>query len=397
MRRKNHKYRLKIAIVVAIVIAAGAAGWFVFGKNTASVPTKVKSVLSNSQPAAADNGTIRFVATGDMLPHETVNQAAKTANGYDYTPLFMHVQSYLKDADITYCNQESPSAKGLSVTGYPTFNAPVAFSKDLSATGCNLINLANNHAFDRGQAGIDGTLDVWGQLPTLAKAGINRTAAEQNHIAYFEKKGLRFAFLSYTECSNNTTAPASSLNILGKPLVDSQIAEAKTKADMIIVGTHWCKENVSLQSSSQDTWAQYFADKGVNIVIGTGPHFLQPVKKLERAGGGSTIVWFSLGNFLSTQEQVNGLIGGIATMDISVAKKDVTSISFLPTYMHYEWTATEKAQGDLLKRKNLMIYPLSQAAKPLAQSQNGTTAEAQTKRVTELMNTYTSVKINTTN
>jgi hypothetical protein len=65
----------------------------------------------------------------------------------------------------------------------------------------------------------------------------------------------------------------------------------------------------------------------------------------------------------------------------------------MPTYMHYEWTATQKAQGDLLARHNLMIYPLDQAADALAQSQNHTTVSAQTTHVTELLNTYMPVEM----
>jgi poly-gamma-glutamate capsule biosynthesis protein CapA/YwtB (metallophosphatase superfamily) len=389
------KLSRKVVIAAFLLFVVGGGG-FVYAVIRSDMQTTNSFTKENTVQAPATTATpneITLAATGDMLPHATVNQAAKTESGYDYTQFFTQVSAPMKQADISFCNQESPSAASLSVTGYPSFNAPPQFSKDLANVGCNLISLANNHSYDKGQAGINGTLDTWDGIQVLAKTGINRSGAEQSKISYFEKKGVKFAFLAYTDCSNNASAPSTSVNPLQKSLVDVQVAEAKQQSDMIIVSTHWCKENISQQTAAQDTWAQYFADKGVQIVIGTGPHFLQPVKKLPRAGGGDTVVWFSLGNFLSTQEEINGLIGGIATMKIDVKQKNVTELSFLPTYMHYEWTASEKAAGDLLKRKNLMLYPLNQAAAPLAKSQNGTTVEAQTKRVTDLINTYTQVKI----
>lgn len=394
MKRTLFSRKVYISVVIVVVLALAIGGYVLTRPdNTKKTKTNTKEPVATAQPQPTNANTIRLVATGDMLPHATVNQAAKTANGYDYTQFFSQVEKPFKEADIAFCNQESPSAANLSVTGYPSFNAPPQFSRDLQKVGCNLIGLSNNHSYDKGQAGINGTLDTWDGISVLAKTGINRTAAEQQKIAYFEKKGLKFAFLAYTECSNNASAPSFAVNPLSRSLTDAQIAEAKQNADMIIVSAHFCKENISQQNSLQDTWAQYFADKGVHIVIGTGPHYLQPVKKLQRAGGGNTIAWFSLGNFLSTQEQINGLIGGFAIMDIDVAKKDVTNISFAPTYMHYEWTASEKAAGDLLKRKNLMLYPLHKAAAPLAKSQNNTTVDVQTKRVTDLMNQYTNVTI----
>jgi poly-gamma-glutamate capsule biosynthesis protein CapA/YwtB (metallophosphatase superfamily) len=385
----------RLVFGVAAAVCVSIAGYTVYAMQDKDIKTtSTKAPLQSTKTEAkANDTTIRLVATGDMLPHDTVNQAAKTSGGYDYTQFFAQVTAGFKSADITFCNQESPTAAGLSVSGYPTFNAPPQFSKDLTSVGCNLIGLANNHSYDKGQAGINGTIDTWSTVPALGVTGINKSAADQSKIVYFEKKGMKFAFLAYAECSNNASAPSFAVNPLSKSLTDSQIAEAKSNADMIIVSTHWCKENISQQTLLQDQWAQYFADKGVQIVIGTGPHFLQPVKKLPRAGGGNTVVWFSLGNFLSTQEQINGLIGGFAIMDIDIAKKDVTNIAFAPTYMHYEWTAAEKARGDLLKRKNLMLYPLNKASAPLAKSQNNTTVEAQTERVTELMNQYTQVKI----
>jgi poly-gamma-glutamate synthesis protein (capsule biosynthesis protein) len=162
---------------------------------------------------------------------------------------------------------------------------------------------------------------------------------------------------------------------------------------MIIAAMHSCDENRSTQDTWQEQTAQYFADQGVNIVIGTGPHWLQPAAQLDRAGGGKTVVWYSLGNFLSSQIGSNALVGGIAVMNIDTRTHQVTKLGFMPTYMHYEWTAAQKASNDLLARHNLMVYPLDQASAAMANSQVDTTVPAQTQRVTRLMNRYTTVNM----
>ena len=398
MRSTNH--RLKQLGIVGLSLVVFAVGWLVvsaridMNKETNSSAKHSTATSPSQSSSSAKSDKIRLIATGDMLPHDTVNQAAHTTSGYDYLPLFTKVAPFLKDADIAYCNQESPSASQFRVSGYPTFNAPISFAHDLSTLGCNMINLANNHANDRGQAGITATRHVWDGLPTLAVAGTARTPAEQKQISIFRKGDITFAFLSYAKCSNSHLANSYGVNILSRSLVSTQIKAARTAgAQMIIVGTHWCHENTSQQDADQNTWAAYLASQGVDIVIGTGPHWLQPVKQLPKAGGGTTLVWFSLGNFLSSQLEINGLIGGIAVMEIDAASHSVSSVGFMPTYMHYEWTAAQQAHGDLLARHNLMIYPLDQAADALAQSQNHTTVSTQTTRVTKLLNTYMPVQM----
>lgn len=395
---KSSKKLLLLLLALGVAVVLAGVGIYIWMRMHAN-PSPVSRAASNTTgvnkatklPETNSNQTIRFIATGDELPHDTVDQAAKTSNGYDYLPLYAKLHPYLTSADMSFCNQESPSDPNAPVSGYPTFNAPAVFAKDLTQEGCNVINLANNHADDKGQAGINATLDVWDRLPKLAVAGTARNAAEQNRVAYFTVKGVKFAFLSYAQCSNDPSVSSYGLNIFSKSLAGAQIAQAKQQADMIIVSMHSCVENHSQEDGWQDDTAQYFAGQGVDVVIGTGPHWLQPAKRLQKAGGGTTVVWFSLGNLLSTQEDINGLIGGIAVMDIDARTKTVTKLGFMPTYMHYEWTSQQKAAEDLLARHNLMLYPLDQAGDALARSQNNTTVAAQTARVTSLMNQYTPI------
>lgn len=393
-RRKNNTGWVWSVLCAAVVLLA--IGWIVL-RHHAHSPAPASANKTAASTAAPDSnaGTIRFIATGDELPHDSVDTNAKTSDGsYSYLPFFAQIKPYMTSADMSYCNQESPSNPNAAVSGYPTFNAPAVFAQDLNSLGCNVINLANNHADDKGQSGIDATLQVWSGLKTLAVAGTNSSAAQQSQVATFTVKGVKFAFLSYAQCSNDQSVSGYGLNIFSQSLADQQIAAAHAQhVDMIIAAMHSCDEDRATEDTWQDSTAQYFADKGVDIVVGTGPHWLQPVKRLSKAGGGTTLVWFSLGNMLSTQLDINGLVGGIAEMDIDVKTRTITTIGFLPTYMHYYWTAAQKAADDESARNDLMIYPLDQAASAMADSQDDTTVQAQTTRVTQLMNTYTKVPI----
>lgn len=380
-------------IGVGIVVVAIAAYGIIVVKLNGDHPITTPVVQNAGKNPTAKKHVITLSATGDMLPHDSVNMAAKQVDGtYDYVPLFGDLPQFMK-SDIVFCNQESPTAPGLSVSGYPTFNAPEQFATSLSSIGCNLISLGNNHSNDRGQAGISQTRVVWDDLPKLAVSGTARSVQEQQEQTVFTIQGVRFAFLAYTICSNNRETTDYGVTRLERSVADRQIDQAQAKADMVIVSTHWCRENTHNQDSQQDQWAQYFADKNVDLVIGTGPHWLQPVKQLSNKKGGKTTVWFSLGNFLNSQLEKEGRIGGVALMDIDPDTYSIGNLRFLPTYMHYEWTSEQKARQDLLARTNLRIYRLSEAAEPLSRSLLGTTVSQEQQLVRDIMNKYTTVTI----
>ena len=124
------------------------------------------------------------------------------------------------------------------------------------------------------------------------------------------------------------------------------------------------------------------------MIVGTGPHVLEPVEWIPGQNGKQTLVWYSVGNFLSTQLEIAHLIGGVAQFDV-VKNLDnsivIENPRFLPTYMHYEWTPAQAAAGDLLARTNLKVYPLGQAATPLSLSLFNTSVEAQYEYVRSVL------------
>ncbi len=384
----------KKKIILSILSLAVGAGIFYFVFNRSASAPESGTNDKTSEKVAPKPENIRLIANGDLLPHDSVNQQAKSNGGYDYKQFFSEVQDVYDASDVSFCNQEVPTGgEELGISGYPTFNAPTQFAKDISVVGCNVINLANNHINDKGSVGISNTRQTWDELKPLAIAGANRTQAEKDKIAYFEIKGVKFAFVAFAEYSNNRNFAPYQINILSEELVKKQISEAKKNSDIVLVSAHWGTEYSPNINEAQDKWSKLFASQGADIVFGTGPHVLQPVKMLAGQNGHETLVFYSLGNLLSTQLDIESLIGGFAIIDIEPKTKKITQLGFLPTYMHYEWTAQAKAREDLLSRKNLKIYPLNGAEEVLKKSLHTTTVRQQESRVSGLLNTYTKIVI----
>lgn len=305
-----------------------------------------------------------------------------------------HMEPFFDGADIRFCNQATPAGGDqFGITGYPVFNAPFAFTYDMVSLGCNLVNIGTNHTNDRGQALIDADVAEWEKQNILAFAGANRSSEERDTVRYFTIKGVKFAFVSYSTYTNSPVGNGYGVTMYDKALATNQIEAARDQADFVIVSMRWGTEYSPEIDDRQTAISQDLADMGADIVFGHGPHVLEPVKRLQGQGGNETIVWYSLGNFLSSQLEIEALTGCIMVMDIDVANKEITNIGCMPIYMHYEWTAAEKQREDLLARKNLELYPLDKSSEFLVKSQNSTSVETQIDRIKNLLNKFTEVPI----
>lgn len=397
--KTSRKKRLIIGIVIILLVAVAVVAWLVLSRNratkTASTPTTNKSQATapTSQPER-----LRLIATGDTIAHDAINKAAKKPDDgtYDYYQFMKNMQPFFDKSDVRFCNQAVPGGgEEHGISGYPVFNSPTAVADGLNKLGCNVINTGTNHTFDKGQPVIDSWLKHWDSLPNvLAVAGANRSKEEQNKLRYFTQKGVRFAFLSYTTYTNSPPANSYGLNMYSEQVAAKQLREARNNADVVLVSMRWGTEYSSNVNTQQQTIAQFLSDNGADIVFGHGPHVLQPVKQVtSKDGQRQTLVWYSLGNFMNAQLETEALVNGVATMDIDVKSKKITDISLMPIYMHYEWTAEQKARQDLLSRHSFALYPLDKATDQLKKSQLNTTVEAQRDRLLKVLGQDSPVKL----
>lgn len=382
------------------VLAAGAGAYLLITRQKAAAPASTQSASEETPQQASfrdDPATVHMLATGDFIAHEAINLRAKTDAGYDYSAMMAPMKTVFNNYNVNFCNQATPAGGSqFGVTGYPVFNAPFEWIRDLKGMGCNVINVGTNHTNDKGQKAITAMLDEWDKQNVLAVVGANRSTQEQQQVRYFDSKGVKFAILSYSTYTNLANPNPYSLNMFNDNLINPQMEEARGKADVVIVSMRWGTEYSEEVNNAQKQQAQFLADKGADIILGHGTHTLQPVEKLTAADGRETIVWYGLGNFLNAQLETTGLTGCVAQIDIDTATKKVSGTSCLPFYMHYEWTAEQKAAEDLLSRQNFLIMPLYDAADYMARSQMGSTVEEQMTRIRTLVNTYTEIPVQTT-
>lgn len=392
---------LLITGVIVVVAVAGASAYYGMTHKSGTASQKSSSSTDASKTTAS-TPSIRFAAMGDMLAHDTVNQQAQSGKTYDYKSFFTAIKPLYKDADVVFCNPETlVSGTRFGISGYPTFNAPTEFARDLASpegAGCNVINLATNHIGDKGQTAIDATIDEWASLKPLAFAGANRSYDEQYKVRYFTKNGITVAFLAFADYSNDSSVTDYGLNIYHRTeLVDKLMKEAKQNAEAVIVSMHWGTEDSNEVNADQIAATQHLAELGADVVIGTGPHVLQKATWVTGKDSHKTLVWYSIGNMLSAQLKPEELTSGVAGFTLtksSVMDVSVSDITFKPTFMSYDWSAADKATDNLLARHNLKLQPLSQAAgRPEAMFGANYSINTQLDYIKNMLTTESGVKI----
>lgn len=384
MKRKG----LLITVIAVVAVVLGFVAWRLLSSSDS-----IKTEPSHT----SESRMIRILGAGDFIPHDSVNKNAQQPDGtYSYASMMEQFKPLFSQADIRFCSD--PILHGgqqFGITGYPLFNSPTELIGDMAGLGCNVIGAASNHSYDKNQAAIDATVATWRATPgVLAMAGQNTSAQERDTVQYFTIKGVKFAFLSYTTYLNSGSAP----NDYGATVYSPQLAAQQTQAakdngaDIIIASVRWGTEYSPEVNPQQQEIAQSLADQGVTVIFGHGPHVLQPVQRITGANGNETIVWYSLGNFLNTQIEAEALFNALAVLEIDPQTKKVVHAAHLPIYMHYQWTAAQKAAEDLMQRHSLEVVPLD-AATPdmLKANQLTTTIEQQRARIYSTLNKLTSI------
>ena len=287
---------------------------------------------------------ITIAAVGDVLTHTPVIKSARdnTDGSYDFRPIFGPVAPYLRQADYTVANLETRLAgpqQGYS--GYPLFNSPEQLASALRWAGVDLAATANNHSLDMGWEGIVATLDNLDQAG-LAHVGTYRSAEERSEPLVVDIQGIKVGFINHTAALNGLVPPADKPFAVSRLNVDEVIEDAMTArawgAEVVIALLHYGDEYLREPGLEEREITQKLLSGGVDVVLGSHPHVVQPIEHVFQYGGWKVTdkyVVYSLGNFVSAQRWRYSDSGLVAYVHIEKRglRTYVTGVSYLPVYV----------------------------------------------------------------
>lgn len=286
---------------------------------------------------------VTIAVAGDVIPHmEIVNSVHNPLTGsYDFYPVLAPVAPYLAAADYTVANLET-TLGGPPYTGYPVFDSPDSLAGALRDAGVDLVTTANNHALDKGWDGLVRTLD---QLDAagLSHVGTYRSAKEREVPFIVDIKGIKIAFLDYTDSLNDSNLAdehkAYAVNQLDPDVVAGDAAVARMwGADLVIAMLHYGNEYERQPSERQVAVSKQILSQGVDAILGSHTHVVQPIEHVFENTTwlvSDKYVVYSLGNFVSAQRERYRDSGLIAYLHITKdgLRTSITGISYLPVYV----------------------------------------------------------------
>lgn len=324
----QRRWVLPAALTAVAIVAVVTVVLFItrpWDPGAAADPTQAPSATATETSGAPTTGpsptpsgpeqteaTFTIGAAGDVLPHDTPIREARTADGYDFTPMLEATRAWSEGVDLALCNMEVPlSLPDEEPTGYPLFGAPDQLPQNLVDLGWDGCSTGTNHSLDRGYDNLAYTLDVFDEVG-LGHAGTARSQEEADTAQLYrlERGGqeITVAQIGGTYGTNGLPIPAAepwSVSILDADTLIAQAAAAREAgADLVVATLHWGVEYQSHPNDDQTELAEALAASGeVDLIIGNHPHVPQPFALLDGGPDGDGMwVAYSLGNFISNQD-----------------------------------------------------------------------------------------------
>lgn len=313
---------------------------------------------------------ITMTAIGDIMCHNSQYKDAynSTTGSYDFSYVFTDIKEYINSADISIGNLETTFAgKEKGYSNYPRFNTPEQLATNLKDVGIDVVSTANNHCMDTNYTGLVSTLKYLDEAE-IGHTGTNETLEKQKEILVKDINGIKIAFLSFTYGTNGIPIPKDksfAVNLIDEDLILQQIKLAKQEEpDLICANMHWGIEYQLKQNPEQEKLAELLFENGVDIILGSHPHVLQPMEKktikLEDGTTKNCFVIYSLGNFMSGQTKENTRSSVILNIDITKngesGKTVLNKVEYIPIYMYKSSTGTIQKYKVLDIEKTITNY-----------------------------------------
>lgn len=317
------KKKYVIFVVLIILILIFISGLYLLKKESQNEPKQEKKTeeVKKEEPKISK---LSLIMVGDALLHGSVYRDAYKNGVYNFDSQLEYIKPIVQNYDLAFYNQESIlGGTELGLSDYPAFNSPREFGDAMVNSGFNLVSLANNHTMDRGEKAVLNSCEYWKSKENVLAAGSYCSKEDSEAIQIREKNGIKYTMLAYTYGTNGISVPQGKeylVNLYSDEKAKSDIEKVRDKVDLLIVSMHWGTEYQAEPTEEQKREAEYLSSLGVDIIIGTHPHIIEPITYIN-----NTLVIYSLGNFISAQStnnDYNTMVELMTSVDVIKEEKD---------------------------------------------------------------------------
>ena len=373
IKRRTKWKRVFIALfLITLIIFTLGINIYKYFKPTSKTNPSSKEETKETLKEENLKYSISLVMVGDALIHDKIyNEAKMLGNGnYDFKPMLSLIKPITSQYDLAYYNQETIlGGSEISVSSYPSFNSPYEVGDAFIDAGFNLVSLATNHTIDRGEKAVLNSRNYWNSKENVLAVGSYSNFDEKNQIQIKEANNITYTMLNYTYGTNGIKVPSGKEYLVNvwpvtttnpsndpkyqayKEQIKKDIEAVRDKIDVLMVAMHWGIEYQTSPNNYQKDMAQYLSSLGVDIIIGTHPHVIQPIEWID-----NTLVIYSLGNFISAHEVINignriGLMSSVIITKEIDKNNSIISINNLENELLYTYYTNTY--------KDILVIPFS--------------------------------------
>ena len=293
---------------------------------------------------------LTLMAAGDNLIHSPIYNKASNGDGtYNFSKMYENVKELIQSYDIAVINEETVLIEDDSkISSYPCFGTPIEMGNALIDTGFDVILSATNHTWDKGISGVKDTLNFYKNYPDITLLGVHETEEDYNTIDIIEKNNIKLAMFNYTYGTNGITVPDEYYFMVdrldNKEKFINDVVSVENEVDFTICFLHIGTEYVYKPTEYQINYVNELIDAGADIIICAHPHVIEPYNMITTDNGNTGLVYYSCGNFISNQNEVDRTLGGLASLKIkkTIFNDEITNeiieYDFIPVVTHYNKT-----------------------------------------------------------
>lgn len=290
----------------------------------------------------------RIMMVGDLMAGYRQQKAVFSGSDYDFNPNFDSVRELLTSSDLTIGNLETMVSPSVPLTHDAQYvdtrvhlNAPESYLSAVKLGGIDCVVGANNHAYDAGTRGVLETLDLENKYQ-LIHTGMYASKVDQRYVL-FDIGGIKIGLVSYLDGARQLMKKANFTKVGRETLfptfneesVRKDVEEARSSgAEFILAYCHWGKEFTPEINSRQRNFASMVVEAGVDYILGSHSHCLQPYEILQSSSGKRVPCLWSAGNFSSDINQKPPISRDTLVLDLVLHRNEAGGVQIETEHYH---------------------------------------------------------------
>jgi cell wall-associated NlpC family hydrolase len=260
----------------------------------------------------------RLIFGGDVMLGRSC--AAKIQNGTDP---FEGIASLIRQASFAAANLECTISNLGGATNRYTFRAPAQSAQLLRRAGFDAMGLANNHALDFGPVALhDSAAHLLRE--EIQPVGVETPIGKADPSFFSVSDGKKIALLAISDVNPAPNSQIAAASVRAK--LGPAITKARSQANLVVCLVHWGIENSERITDEQRELARWLIDRGVDLVVGSHPHCVQPLDFYH----GRPIA-YSLGNLVFDGAPTVASWNRGALLDVGLNEgARISSVSLIP-------------------------------------------------------------------